>query len=153
MHKGVPWNPLKKTTFPPGFFNYHYTMCIYTNHNHISGKKKIKIYVPFQNGGQITDFHFATFRFRRIKLITRNSQSQVSVTYFWVIFVIWSSHFQHLAYTNKLKIQQHLLQFYHLSKYNLFWNIKGACPILISVKSVKQFWCTKQCCLMQLPTT
>ena len=33
---------------------------IYTNHNHISGKK-YKIFVPFQNGGQISDFHFASF--------------------------------------------------------------------------------------------
>ena len=27
-------------------------------------KKKYKIFIPFQNGGQITDFHFASFRFR-----------------------------------------------------------------------------------------
>ena len=33
---GVPW---LQTTFPPEFFNYLYTICIYTNHNHISGKK------------------------------------------------------------------------------------------------------------------
>ena len=51
-------------TFPPDFLNYLYTICIYTNHNHISGKKKYKIFVPFQNGGQITDFDFASFRFR-----------------------------------------------------------------------------------------
>ena len=55
--------PPEKTTFPLEFLNYLYTICIYTNHNHISGKK-IKIFVPFQNGGQITDFHFASFQFR-----------------------------------------------------------------------------------------
>ena len=27
-------------------------------------EKKNKIFVPFQNGGQITDFHFEAFRFR-----------------------------------------------------------------------------------------
>ena len=58
---GTP--PPEKTTFPPEFINYLYTGCIYTNHNHISGKK-YKIFVPFQNGGQITDFHFASFRFQ-----------------------------------------------------------------------------------------
>ena len=62
---GFHGTPPEKTTFPPEFFSYLYTICIYTsrNHNHISGKK-YKIFVPFQNGGQITDFHFATFRFR-----------------------------------------------------------------------------------------
>ena len=58
--------PPRETTFPPEFFNYPYTIyiyIIYTNHNHISGKK-YKIFVPFQNGGQITDFHFASFQFR-----------------------------------------------------------------------------------------
>ena len=47
------------TTFPPEFFNYSHTIYTYTNHNHISGKK-YKIFVPFQNGGQKTDFHFAS---------------------------------------------------------------------------------------------
>ena len=55
--------PPEKTTFPREFFNCLNTICIYTNHNHISGKK-YKTFVPFQNGGQITDFHFASFRFR-----------------------------------------------------------------------------------------
>ena len=31
--------------------------------NHNSAKKKIENVVPFQNGGQITDFYFASFRF------------------------------------------------------------------------------------------
>ena len=41
----------------------HWDTYIYTHHNHISGKK-YKIFVPFQNGGQISDFHFASFWFR-----------------------------------------------------------------------------------------
>ena len=47
------------------FFNYllHH-IYIYTLITTIFQEKKYKIYVPFQNGGQITDFHFATFRFR-----------------------------------------------------------------------------------------
>ena len=54
--------PPKKTTFPPEFLML-FTQYIYTNHNHISGKK-YKLFVPFQNGGQVTNFHFASFRFR-----------------------------------------------------------------------------------------
>ena len=61
---GFHGTPPEKTTFPPEFCNYLYTIYMYTNHNHISGKK-YKIFVPFQNGGQITDFHFASFRFRQ----------------------------------------------------------------------------------------
>ena len=38
VHKGVPWYPLKKTTFLPDFFNYFYTMYTYINHHHISAK-------------------------------------------------------------------------------------------------------------------
>ena len=39
-------------------------MYMYTNHNHIPAKKrKKKKVVPFQNGGQITDFYFASSRF------------------------------------------------------------------------------------------
>ena len=40
--------PLEKTTFPPESFKYLYTIYIYTNCNHISGKK-YKIFVRFQN--------------------------------------------------------------------------------------------------------
>ena len=55
------WEPLKENHFPTGiFFNYFYTMYMYTNHNHIPAKKNA---VPFQNCVQITDFHFASFRF------------------------------------------------------------------------------------------
>ena len=36
---GFHGTPPEKTTFPPEFLNYLYTICIYTNHNHISGKK------------------------------------------------------------------------------------------------------------------
>ena len=79
VHKGA-WNSTKKTIFPADFFFLHHI--IYTNHNHIPAKKNNKIKtkqkqkqtntktktktkqtknVPFQNGGQITDFHFASF--------------------------------------------------------------------------------------------
>ena len=65
VHKGGSMEPpLKKTTFPLEFLNYLYTIYIYTLITTIFQKKKNKIYVPFQSGGQITDFHFATFRFR-----------------------------------------------------------------------------------------
>ena len=36
---GGSMEPPRKTTFPLEFLNYLYTICIYTNHNHISGKK------------------------------------------------------------------------------------------------------------------
>ena len=35
--------------------------------SHIPAKEINELFVPFQNGGQITDFHFASFRFRRKK--------------------------------------------------------------------------------------
>ena len=41
-----------------------FTPYVYTLITTIFQGKKYKIFVPFQNGGQITDFHFATFRFR-----------------------------------------------------------------------------------------
>ena len=63
--------PLKKTTFPPKFCNEICTIYVWTIKNHNSAKKKKKIIkkkkknnvVPFQNGGQITDFYSASFRF------------------------------------------------------------------------------------------
>ena len=40
VHNGSSMEPpLKKTSFPSEFLNYLYTLYIYTNHNHISGKK------------------------------------------------------------------------------------------------------------------
>ena len=36
---GFHGTPPEKTTFPPEFVNYLYTICIYTNHNHISVSK------------------------------------------------------------------------------------------------------------------
>ena len=45
--------------FPTGIFNYFYTIYIHINHNNIAGKY---IFVPFQNGAQINDFRFASFR-------------------------------------------------------------------------------------------
>ena len=41
-----------------------FTPYVYTLITTIFQEKKYKIFVPFQNGGQITDFHFASFRFR-----------------------------------------------------------------------------------------
>ena len=40
-----------------------FTPYVYTLITTIFQEKKYKIFVPFQNGGQITDFHFASFRF------------------------------------------------------------------------------------------
>ena len=54
----------KKTTFPPEFGNYLYTIYIYTLITTKFQGKKYEIFVRFHNGGQITDFHFASFRFR-----------------------------------------------------------------------------------------
>ena len=39
-------------------------LTLYTLITTIFQEKKYKIFVPFQNGGQITDFHFAAFQFR-----------------------------------------------------------------------------------------
>ena len=55
--------PPKENHFPTGIFYYVYTIYIYTLITTIFQGEKCKIYVPFQNGGQITDFHSATFRF------------------------------------------------------------------------------------------
>ena len=41
-----------------------FTPYVYTLITTIFQEKKYKIFVPFQNGDQITDLHFATFRFR-----------------------------------------------------------------------------------------
>ena len=40
-----------------------FTPYVYTLITTIFQEKNYKIFVPFQNGGQITDFHFASFRF------------------------------------------------------------------------------------------
>ena len=53
--------PPEKTTFPPEFFNEICTIYVWDIKNHNSGKR-INV-VPFQNGDQITDFYFASFRF------------------------------------------------------------------------------------------
>ena len=52
--------PPEKTTFPPEFCNEICT--IYVRAITIL-QKKFQDDVPFQNGGQITDFYFASFRF------------------------------------------------------------------------------------------
>ena len=41
-----------------------FTQYVYTLITTIFQEKKYKIFLPFQNGSQITDFHFASFRFR-----------------------------------------------------------------------------------------
>ena len=60
---GVPWNPPEKTTFPPESCNEICTIYVRVIKNHNSATKKNKNVVLFQNGGQITDFYFASFRF------------------------------------------------------------------------------------------
>ena len=59
--QGVQWNPPKKTTFPPEFCNEICTIYVCNIKNHNSGKNQNV--GPFQNGGQITDFYFSSFRF------------------------------------------------------------------------------------------
>ena len=54
--------PPQKTTFPPEFCNEICTMYVRAIKNHNSAKKIVNA-VPFQNGGQITDFYFVSFRF------------------------------------------------------------------------------------------
>ena len=57
--------PPEKTTFPPEFYNEICTIYVWAikNYNSAKKKKKKKNDVPFQNGGQITDFYFTSFRF------------------------------------------------------------------------------------------
>ena len=58
----MPWTkaiPLKKTTFPPKFCNEICTIYVWTMKIDNSEKKNENV-VPFQNGGQITDFYFAS---------------------------------------------------------------------------------------------
>ena len=56
--------PPEKTTFPPEFCNEICIIHVRAIKKHNSAKKKLNV-VPFQNGGQITDFYFASFRFRK----------------------------------------------------------------------------------------
>ena len=56
--RGTP----KKTIFLPEFCNEICTIYAWTIQNHNSEKKNQNV-VPFQNGGQITDFYFASFQF------------------------------------------------------------------------------------------
>ena len=60
---GFHGTPPEKTTFPPEFCSEICTIYVRVIKNHNSAKKKILNVVPFQNGGQITDFYFASFRF------------------------------------------------------------------------------------------
>ena len=53
---GIPWNPPKKTTFPPEFCNKICT--IYVRIIKIIILEKIEMLHSVQNGGQITNFLF-----------------------------------------------------------------------------------------------
>ena len=58
--------PPEKTTFPPEFCNEICTISVQAKKKYNSEKKKkkkIENVVPFQNGGQITEFYFTSFRF------------------------------------------------------------------------------------------
>ena len=55
---GVHGTPHKESTFPADFHDECYTIYSYTKNNFIQEKKND---LTFQNGGQITDFCFASF--------------------------------------------------------------------------------------------
>ena len=61
--RGVPWNPPWENHFPTGIlqWNLHH-ICTGHKKSQFCKKKNLNV-VPFQNGGQITDFCFASFRF------------------------------------------------------------------------------------------
>ena len=61
--RGVPRDPSVENHFPTGIlqWNLHHIFMGYKNSQFC--KKKIENVVPFQNGGQINDFYFASFRF------------------------------------------------------------------------------------------
>ena len=61
---GVPWNPPQRKPLSHRNFLIIFTPYVYTLITTTFHEKKYIIFVPFQNGGQITDFHFASFRFR-----------------------------------------------------------------------------------------
>ena len=60
---GFHGTPQRKPLSPQNFLII-FTPYVYTLITTIFQEKKYKIFVPFQNGGQITDFHFALFWFR-----------------------------------------------------------------------------------------
>ena len=61
---GFHGTSLKKATFPQEFCYEICTIYVWTIKNYNSAKKiKNENVVQFQNGGQITDFCFASFRF------------------------------------------------------------------------------------------
>ena len=59
----LPWSPLKKNTFPPEFCNKICTINVWTIKKITILRNNFENVVPFQNGGQITNFYFASFRF------------------------------------------------------------------------------------------
>ena len=60
---GVPRDPTVENHFPTGIvqWNLHH-ICINYKKSQFCKKKNENV-VPFQNGGQITDFYFTSFRF------------------------------------------------------------------------------------------
>ena len=60
--QGGSMEPPEKTTFPPEFCNEICTIYVRVIKNFNSAKNVLNV-VPFQNGGQITNFCFASFRF------------------------------------------------------------------------------------------
>ena len=48
VHTRFHGTPPEKTTFPPEFSNYLYTIYMYTNNNHISGRKNINFLYRFK---------------------------------------------------------------------------------------------------------
>ena len=82
-------DPPKKTTFPPEFLNHFYTICIYTNHNHISGKKYN--FYTISKRRPNNRFHFASFRFRR-KFEKKKKKTTFPKEYFNEIWLKLGDH-------------------------------------------------------------
>ena len=64
VHEGGSIEPPLRKPLSHWNFLIIFTPYVYTLITTIFQEKNKKIFVPFQNGGQITDFHFASFRFR-----------------------------------------------------------------------------------------
>ena len=64
VHNGGSMEPPQRKPLSNRIFLIIFTPYVYTLITTIFQEKKYKIFAPFQNGGKITDFHFASFRFR-----------------------------------------------------------------------------------------
>ena len=64
VHNGGSMEPPQRKPLSHRIFKIIFTPYVYTLITTIFLEKKYKIFVPFQNGGQKTDFHFASFWFR-----------------------------------------------------------------------------------------